>query len=197
MGAWEMGTMALTDAQRYLVASVECAVCEFDMYRADYIAGPPGRQRWDCRVCDSWVSITDTGDVFASCWTEPIRLHQRGKDDLNVQSGPERAPTLREWLERESPFRTVPIPRATQQESRPVARPQRRSRELLPPDFWTMGDQNQLHALAVAIVASENFRALRELLVHARLEIRTAQPVKPALTALRQRCAREGGRLST
>jgi len=64
--------------------------------------------------------------------------------------------------------------------------------ELVPPDFFAMTDQEQLHVLALAIVASERYPAIRELLLTARFEVRTQQPRPVALPALRKRCAGRG-----
>ena len=44
-----------------------------------------------------------------------------------------------------------------------------RVRDLVPPNFFAMTDQEQLHVLAVAIVASERYHAVRELLLTARV----------------------------
>ena len=61
--------------------------------------------------------------------------------------------------------------------------------ELVPPDFFTMTDQEQLHVLAVAIVACERYYAVRELLLTARMEIRTGVAPEPGV-ALLHRCCR-------
>jgi hypothetical protein len=60
--------------------------------------------------------------------------------------------------------------------------------ELVPPEFWTMSDAEQIHALAVAIVRAENYRAVRTLLVDSLSDLRSGQPERPRLAALRRAC---------
>ena len=69
--------------------------------------------------------------------------------------------------------------------------PGRKVRDLVPADFWTMTEQEQIHILAVAIVASESYSSVRALLVGGLYEIRTQQPVRPVLAVIRRHCRGE------
>jgi hypothetical protein len=59
------------------------------------------------------------------------------------------------------------------------------------PDFWAMSDQEQMHELAVAIVAAESYPSIRELLVGGLYEIRTQQSPRPVLADIRRHCRGE------